>query len=317
MPSNATIVISQFGGPDQLEILDSEIPSPQEGEVLVKVSYAGVNPIDVKTRAGLGWAAQHNKNNLPWTPGYDISGMIMKQGTGSHKFNLNDMVAGFIGFPLRGGGYSQYVCVPENELALVPEDISLKAAAAIPLAGQTAAQALEKAQIQSGETVVILAGAGGVGHIAIQIAVAAKTTVYATCSADNVEYVNALGATAIDYTKTDYLKDIGHIDVLIDLVGGDVALQALSYMHPGSRVITVPTITASSVCEQASQLGIIGMGMLVEPDVTQLEELVKLISAGMIKVEVEQVIDYQDVSNAHKKIETGRARGKILLNMQS
>lgn len=317
MPSNAKIVISQFGGPDQLEILDSEIPSPQEGEVLVKVSYAGVNPIDVKTRAGLGWAAQHNKNNLPWTPGYDISGMIMKQGTGSHKFNLNDMVAGFIGFPLRGGGYSQYVCVPENELALVPEDISLKAAAAIPLAGQTAAQALEKAQIQSGETVVILAGAGGVGHIAIQIAVAAKTTVYATCSADNVEYVNSLGATAIDYAKADYLKGIGHIDVLIDLVGGDVALQALSYMHPGSRVITVPTITASSVCEQASQLGIIGMGMLVEPDVTQLEELVKLISAGMIKVEVEQVIDYQNVSNAHKKIETGRARGKILLDMQS
>ncbi|MFH0265813.1 NADP-dependent oxidoreductase [Vibrio rumoiensis] len=317
MPSNAKIVISQFGGPDQLEILDSDIPSPQEGEVLVKVSYAGVNPIDVKTRAGLGWAAQHNKNNLPWTPGYDISGMIIKQGVGSHKFNLNDMVAGFIGFPLRGGGYSQYVCVPENELALVPEDISLKAAAAIPLAGQTAAQALEKAQIQSGETVVILAGAGGVGHIAIQIAVAAKTTVYATCSSDNIEYVNSLGATAIDYTKADYLKDIGQIDVLIDLVGGDVALQALNYLHPGSRVITVPTITASSICEQASQQGIIGVGMLVEPDVTQLEELVKLISAGMIKVEVEQVINYQDVSHAHKKIETGRARGKILLNMQS
>lgn len=317
MPSNAKIVISQFGAPEQLEILDSYIPSPQEGEVLVKVSYAGVNPIDVKTRAGLGWAAQHNKNNLPWTPGYDISGVVLKQGEGSRKFNLNDMVTGFIGFPLRGGGYSQYVCVPESELALVPEDISLKAVAAIPLAGQTAAQALEKAQIQSGETVVILAGAGGVGHIAVQIAVAAKTKVYATCSADNLEYVNSLGATGLDYANTDCLKEIGHIDVLIDLVGGDTAIQAMKHLHPGSRVITVPTITASSVCEHASQMGIIGMGILVEPDVTQLEELVKLISAGMIKVEIEQVLNYQDVVTAHKKIETGRARGKILLNMQS
>lgn len=317
MPSNATIVISQFGEPDKLEILDSEVPSPQAGEVLVKVSYAGVNPIDVKTRAGLGWAAQHNKNNLPWTPGYDISGVVVKQGDGSHKFNLNDMVAGFTGFPLRGGGYSQYVCVPESELALVPEDISLKAAAAIPLAGQTAAQALEKAQIQPEETVVILAGAGGVGHIAVQIAVAAKSKVYATCSSKNLEYVNSLGATALDYSSPDCLKSLGPVDVLIDLVGGDTAVQAMSCLHPGSRLITIPTITSSTVCEQASQLGIIGMGMLVEPDVTLLEDLLKFISAGMIKVEIEQVIDFQNVVSAHKKVESGRARGKILLNMQS
>lgn len=317
MPSNAKIVISQFGEPEKLEILDGDIPSPREGEVLVKVAYAGINPIDVKTRAGLGWAAQHNKNNLPWTPGYDISGVVVKQGKDSHKFNLNDTVAGFIGFPLRGGGYSQYVSVPETELVLVPDDVALDSVAAIPLAGQTAAQALEKAKIQPRETVLILAGAGGVGHIAIQIAVAAKTVVYATCSHDNLEYVNSLGATALDYAQSDCLKGIGHIDVLIDLVGGDTALEAMNNLHPGSRVVTVPTITASIVCEQASQLGIIGMGMLVEPDITQLDELVKLISAGMIKVHIEQVLDYQDIVNAHKKVETGRARGKVLLNMQS
>ncbi|MFV0574543.1 MAG: NADP-dependent oxidoreductase [Vibrio sp.] len=315
MASNAKIVISQFGEPEQLQIIDTEIPTPQEGEVLVKVAYASVNPIDVKTRAGLGWAAQHNKNNLPWTPGYDISGMVLKQGQGCHKFNLNDMVAGFIGFPLRGGGYSQYVCVPESELALVPEDISLNAAAAIPLAGQTAAQALEKAQIQSGETVLILAGAGGVGHIAIQIALAAKTKVYATCSKNNKAFVKSLGATPLDYNEADYLKDLTDVDVLIDLVGGDVGKAAMQCLHPGSRMVTVPTITASTVCEQAEKEGIIGIGMLVEPDVLQLEELLKLISAGMIKVEVEQVIPFENVVDAHRKIETGRARGKILLNM--
>lgn len=317
MPSNKKIVISQFGEAELLEILDVDIPEPQEGEVLLKVAYAGVNPIDVKTRAGLGWAAQHNKNNLPWTPGYDVSGVVVKQGLGSKKFNLNDMVAGFIGFPLRGGGYSQYLCVPETELALVPEDISLKPAAAIPLAGQTAAQALEKAQIQSGETVVILGGAGGVGHIAVQIAVAAKTKVYASCSADNLAYVESLGATALDYSNPDYLKEIGSVDVLIDLVGGQAAIDAMTCLHPGSRLITVPTITSSLVCEQASERGVIGMGMLVEPEVTQMEELLSLISSGMIKVQIEQVMSYQDVVDAHKKVETGRARGKILLDMQA
>ncbi|WP_105900900.1 NADP-dependent oxidoreductase [Vibrio gangliei] len=316
MPSNAKIVISQFGEAELLEILDADIPSPQSGEVLIKVSYAGINPIDVKTRAGLGWAAQHNKNNLPWTPGYDVSGVVVKQGEGSKKFNLNDMVAGFIGFPLRGGGYSQYVCVPENELALVPEDISLKPAAAIPLAGQTAAQALEKAQIQSGETVLILAGAGGVGHIAVQIAVAAKTKVFASCSESNLSYVESLGATALDYSKPDYLQQLGSVDVLIDLVGGQTAIDAMACLHPGSRLVTVPTITASQVCEEASKRGIIGMGMLVEPDVTQMEELLGLISSGMIKVQIEQVVSYQNVVDAHKKVETGRARGKILLDMQ-
>ena len=104
---------------------------------------------------------------------------------------------------------------------------------------------------------------------------------------------------------------------MIDLVGGDTAVQAMSCLHPGSRLITIPTITSSTVCEQASQLGIIGMGMLVEPDVTLLEDLLKFISAGMIKVKIEQVIDFQNVVSAHKKVESGRARGKILLNMQS
>ncbi|WP_153447582.1 NADP-dependent oxidoreductase [Vibrio algicola] len=317
MSSNTQIIINQFGDAELLAFQQSEQPQPQAGEVLVKVAFAAVNPIDVKTRAGLGWAAQHNKNNLPWVPGYDVSGSIVKQGAGCLKFNLNDNVSGFIGFPLRAGGYSQYVCVPESELALMPEDISLESAAAIPLAGQTAAQALEKAKIQPKEKILILAGAGGVGHIATQIAVAAKTQVYATCGTDNIDYVTALGATAIDYTQPDWQKNLNDVDVLIDLVGGEQAIDALCCLRPGSRVVTVPTITSSLVCEKANELGLIGMGMLVEPDITQLEELLHLISAGMIKIKIEKIFPYQDVVQAHHKVEQGHARGKILLNMQA
>ncbi|GAL19352.1 NADPH:quinone reductase [Vibrio maritimus] len=186
------IVIPEFGSAEVLAFQEIEVPQPQAGEVLVKVAYSGINPIDVKTRAGLGWAAAENKDNLPWVPGYDIAGSIEGLGEGANEFEIGQEVVGFIGFPVRGGGYSQYVCVPESELTPIPNSVTLEAAAALPLAGQTAAQAINKAQVQEGERVLILAGAGGVGHIAVQIAVAAKAEVYTTCSERNLDYLATL-----------------------------------------------------------------------------------------------------------------------------
>ncbi len=100
---NKQIAITQFGGPEVLSIQTSPVPKPQPGEVLVKVSFAGVNPIDVKTRAGLGWAAERNKDKLPWVPGYDVSGEVVEVSEGTRKFKAGDNVVGFIGFPLTGG----------------------------------------------------------------------------------------------------------------------------------------------------------------------------------------------------------------------
>lgn len=111
---NKQIAITQFGGVENLSIQTSAIPEPKAGEVVVKVSFSGINPIDVKTRAGLGWAAAQNKDNLPWVPGYDISGQIVTLGDQAERFTIGDNVAGFIGFPLQGGGYSQYVCVQKR-----------------------------------------------------------------------------------------------------------------------------------------------------------------------------------------------------------
>ena len=141
------IAITEFGNAEVLAIQTAATPTPLAGEVLVEVVYSGVNPIDVKTRAGLGWAAAQNKNNLPWVPGYDIAGHVVLCGEGASRFCEGDKVAGFIGFPVRGGGYSQYVCVPESELSHVPDSVTLEAAAALPLAGQTANQALNKANV--------------------------------------------------------------------------------------------------------------------------------------------------------------------------
>ncbi|USE00888.1 NADP-dependent oxidoreductase [Vibrio sp. SCSIO 43133] len=310
------IVIPEFGSAEVLAFQEVDIPQPKAGEVLVKVAYAGINPIDVKTRAGLGWAAAENKDNLPWVPGYDISGSIAGLGKGAQEFEVGQEVVGFIGFPLRAGGYSQYVCVPETELTALPNTVALEAAAALPLAGQTAAQAINKAQVQEGERVLILAGAGGVGHIAVQLAVATKAEVYTTCSERNLDYLATLGAHAINYEFAPASERLSDVDVLIDLVGGDVALDALKCLKDNARVITIPTITAELVCEKAKLLGFEASGMLVSPDTKQMETLLYMVGVGLLKTEIQHVFPYSQVVEAHQQVETSRTRGKVLLDMQ-
>lgn len=309
------IVITEFGDAEVLATQTTSTPTPQAGEVLVKVAYSGVNPIDVKTRAGLGWAAAQNEDNLPWVPGYDISGKVVSCGEGASRFTEGDEVAGFIGFPVRGGGYSQYVCVPESELSHVPNTVTLEAAAVLPLAGQTAAQALSKANVTEGDRVLILAGAGGVGHLAVQIAVATKAEVFTTCSGRNLDYLATLGAHAVNYQFAPVSERVEDVDVLIDLVGGDAALDALKCLTDNARVITVPTITAELICEKAKLLGFEASDMLVKPDREQLDTLLYMVGVGLLKTEVQHVYPMSEVVEAHKQVESGRTRGKILLDM--
>lgn len=313
---NKQIAITQFGEPDVLAIQSSDIPEPKQGEVLVKVAFAGVNPIDVKTRAGLGWAASQNKDNLPWVPGYDISGQIVTCGSQAERFDIGDNVAGFVGFPTQGGGYSQYICVPENDLSLVPDSVTLEAAAVLPLAGQTAAQALDKSGVKEGQRVLILAGAGGVGHIAIQISVAAKAEVFTTCSEANLDYMATLGAHAVNYKFAPVSERVEDVDVLIDLVGGDAALDALKCLKDGAKVVTVPTLSAELICEKAKLLGFEATGMLVDPDPKQLDTLLYMVSVGLLKTEIFKIYPMDQVVAAHQQIETGHTRGKVLLDMQ-
>lgn len=313
---NKQIVIAQFGGPEVLEIRNSTIPEPKPGEVLVKVAFASVNPIDVKTRAGLGWAAEQNKDKLPWVPGYDISGRVIGIGPEVQQLQPGINVAGFVGFPLQGGAYSQYICVPEKDLSIVPDSVTLEAAAALPLAGQTAVQALNKARIQEGERVLILAGAGGVGHLALQIALAAKAEVYTTCSESNLDYLATLGAHAINYQFAPVSQRLEAVDVLIDLVGGDAALDALKCLNDAARVVTVPTLSAELICEKAKLLGFQATGMLVAPDPEQLDTMLYMVGVGLLKVEIQHIYPIDQVQLAHQQMATGHTRGKLLLDMQ-
>lgn len=328
---NKQIVITHFGGIDALAITSSALPIPQMGEVLVKVAFAAVNPIDVKTRAGLGWAAAQNKDKLPWVPGYDISGTVCAVAKAkdddnndtpsvnhekSRSFQVGDRVAGLIGFPLQGGGYSQYICVPQTALSLIPAAVSLESAAALPIAGQTAIQALNKAQVKAGDRVLILAGAGGVGHLAVQMAVAAQAEVYATCSEANLDYLANLGARVINYQFAPASERIAEVDVLIDLIGGEVALDALKCLKDNARVVTVPTVTRDLICEKARLLGFEADGILVSPDPVQQDTMLYMLSVGLLQTDVTHIYPMEQVSLAHQQMETGHTKGKILLDMQ-
>ncbi|MGL5537701.1 MAG: NADP-dependent oxidoreductase, partial [Aeromonas veronii] len=159
--------ITAFGDPSVLKLNPSLDKVPADGEVRVRICFAGVNPIDAKTRAGLGWAAAQNKDKLPWTPGYDISGVVEKVGPGVTSLVEGDRVCGMVGFPLAAGGYGESVVASESELVKL-DGVSLQQGAALPLAGLTAWQGLlEHGGLQSGQRVLILAGAGGVGHLAV------------------------------------------------------------------------------------------------------------------------------------------------------
>lgn len=308
------LAIPQFGEPSVLAMQTVEIPQPSANQVLVKVAYAGVNPIDAKTRAGLGWAAQQNQDKLPWVPGYDISGEVVARGTEVTSVSPGDLVSGFVGFPLQGGGYSEFILVDAGALSRVePDNVSLIEAAALPLAGQTAWQALDKAKVSDGDQVLILAGAGGVGHIAIQLAVARGASVLASCSADNVDFVSKLGAIALDYRLAPLTEQTGKVDVLIDLMGGETGIAALDCVREGGRVVTVPTITAEAVCERARELGLEAKGMLVTPSVEQNDAMMAMLEVGTLQLYIAAQYGLSDGAEAHRQIESGHTRGKVVL----
>ncbi|MNF41749.1 Zinc-type alcohol dehydrogenase-like protein [compost metagenome] len=308
--------ITAFGDPSVLKLNPSLDKVPAEGEVRVRICFAGVNPIDAKTRAGLGWAAAQNKDKLPWTPGYDVSGVVEKVGPNVTTLVEGDKVCGMVGFPLTAGGYAESVVVREDELVRL-DGVSLKQGAALPLAGLTAWQGLfEHGALKGGQRVLILAGAGGVGHLAVQFASAYGAEVVATASRDNHSFLHGLGASQmVDYHDADWVAQVGQVDLVLDLMGGESGMAALACVKPGGRLVTVPTITAQQIKEAGAEAGIEVLGMLVHPDQKQLTQMLMLLRQGDVHVTLSGEFPLAEGALAHGAIEGGHVRGKLLLRM--
>lgn len=310
------VVYEQFGEPDVLQVVSSPVPEPGDGQVLIRVHGAGLNPIDWKTRKGLGFAARQIEGSLPWTPGYDVAGEVVEVGSGVTTFVPGDRVMGMVGFPVDGGGYSEFALASADELAIVPEELDLVQAGGVPLAALTAWQGLfETGSLESGQKILIHAGAGGVGHFAVQFALERGAHVIATASARNRDFLAELGVhEVIDYHESDFVDECYGLDMVLDLMGGEIGKRSLHTLGEQGVLVTIPTVTADDIISEAERMGLRAHGMTVRPDVFHLEEIAELIEDGDVRVHVDQQFALDDVRSAHETLEGGHVRGKLVLD---
>ena len=307
--------IHQYGGPDVLVYEDAPRPSPAEGEVLVKVQAVGINPVDWKTRAGSGMGGRYGSNPFPLIIGWDIAGVVEALGEKADKFKVGDEVFGMVRFPDIGAAYAEYVAAPQSHLALKPANIDHIQAAAFPLVTLTAWQALfEAGDLSAGERLLIQGAAGGVGHIAVQLAKWKGAYVIATGSTNNMSFLRELGADAvIDYTNTRFEDTIKAVDMVLGCIGGDMLTRSLWVIKTGGRLIS---ITGKPDQREADKRHIRTDAILVRPVESHLSEIAKLIEDGTLKTVVTQTFSLADAGKAHAFAESRELRrGKIVLTV--
>ena len=318
------VLIREFGEPEVMTYQDDvAIPELKDNQVLVKMAYAGINPVDYKTRQGKGWGAaniQKDKfdHDQPAILGFDMSGTVVKSS--STDFTVGDKVAALT---FDGGCYAEYVAVDAKLLAHVPEAVSLEQAGALPCIGQTALQFTEFANIKDGEHVVMNAPAGGVGHLLIQLLMnkIAKNNIEVTliCSAGKYEKLNSLIDTSqlagwIDYTKEEAFPEL-QADVLLDLVGDEAGVRALKVVKDSGRVYVLPTIWVDKLKEAGSQKNLSVEGYAAQRNGEDMARVLQLVADGQLTLRLQKTYPLSEVVAAHHELQKGDAFGKLVLKV--
>ncbi|MEV4439599.1 NADP-dependent oxidoreductase [Streptomyces sp. NPDC049577] len=299
-----------FGGPEVLQVTETERPAPLGGEVLVRVHASGVNPVDVAVRSG----AYPLLGEPPFGVGWDISGVVEEAGPGA-RFKPGDEVFGMPFFPRAANGYAEYIAVPSRQVARKPASVDHVHAAAIPLAALTAWQGLvDAARIGEGQRVLVHRAAGGVGHFAVQIAKARGAHVIGLASAAKHDFVRSLGADeVIDYRTTDYTEVLAGLDVVFDSSSDGV--RSLSVLRPGGTLVSIMEHWNRELAARVEAAGRHFAGISVEPDYASLEAIAALVDAGRIRPHVTATFPLDEVAKAHELVGSGRAQGKVVLTV--
>lgn len=306
------IVAHEYGGPEVLKLEDVPVPTPKDDEMLIKVFAAGVNSFDGTLRSGK-YAKGSKGTQLPWHPGYDIAGVVEKVGSKITKFKVGDAAYAMINI-LNGGGYAEYALAKETDAALKPTTIGFVEAAGAPSVALTSWQAIaDKANVQSGQTVLIHGASGGIGLFAIPIAKIRGAKVFATASTANQDFLKELGAdVAIDY-KTQKFEEIAKdVDVVIDAVGGETLRRSYPIVKKGGMIVSLSDNVDQA---QLGKYGIRGTSIAVKNNGDELAQIAKLIDQGKIKVVVSETFPLADASKAQAKADLGHTRGKIVLKV--
>ncbi|MGW7329583.1 NADP-dependent oxidoreductase [Streptomyces sp. NPDC054840] len=298
------VVFSRYGDESVLELTQRPEPAPADGEILIEVMAAGVNPVDWKHREG----AVRNDRLFPLGMGWDVAGVVRTTVPGGPA--VGEAVYGMLPLPY-GGAYQELAVLPSSAAAPKPARLSYAEAAAVPLAALTAWQALEAAGADTGLRVLVHAGAGGVGHFAVQFARQLGAHVTATASPHNLDFLRRLGVNEpVDRTTAD-LSAADPFDIVLDTVGGPVQHMSWRLLRPGGTLITLP-----EPIDEAYRLpGIVARRVIVAPDGAALRRIGTLIDSGAVHVEIQSVLPLKDAATAHRMSRAGRVRGKLVLTL--
>lgn len=306
------IIQESYGGPEVLHETRVPRPEPGPGEILVAVRAAGVNPTDWKHRAQAGFV-----DRLPLILGWDVSGVVEAVGYGVTLFAPGEEVFGMLPYPHGSGSHAEYVVGPARAFTRKPTVIDHVQAGALPLVSLTAYQALiDTAGIGPGQRVLIHAAAGGVGHVAVQIAKAHGAYVIGTASAPKHDLLRELGADeVVDYRTTDVADAVDGVDMVLDPLGGETRARSVGLLRPGGTLVSLLSGGTAEEAARAAERGVRTATMLVEADHAGMNAVADLVAAGALRPRVEATFPLAEAAAAHRLGETGRTTGKIVLEV--
>jgi NADPH:quinone reductase-like Zn-dependent oxidoreductase len=301
-----------YGGPEILLYEEAPRPRVREGEVLIRVHAAGVNPLDRKVRAGELKEIIHHK--LPLIPGWDVSGVVEEVGQGVSQFKRGDEVFAMAD-PTRNGGYADYIAVREATVAMKPKSLYHVRAAATPVSALTAWRSLfDLGHLQPRQRTLIHGGSGGVGHFAVQLAKWKGAHVLATASTKNQELLRKLGADeTVDYTTQKFEEVAEKVDLVLDTIGGDTQERSWRVLNKGGALIS---LVQSPSEQKARRFGVRGIMCSVQPDGAELSKIAKLIDSAKLKPIIDRILPLSEARRAHELSQDGHIRGKIVLRVK-
>lgn len=328
-------IIDRYG-PDTVRLAEMPMPQPGDNDVLVQIHAASVNPVDFKIRDGK--LKPVLRYRLPIILGSDLSGVVVEVGDSVRGFKLGDEVYARVDKD-RIGTFAEFIAVREESVAPKPASLSMEEAASIPLVALTAWQALiDRADLKAGQKVLIHAGSGGVGTLAIQLAKHLGAFVATTTSTANVGWVKALGADlVIDYKTQDYATVLRDYDVVLDTLGGKVAEESLQVLKPGGKLVSISgapdpefatemglgwamrqvfRLLSYRVRRHAKRLRVSYSFLFMKPSGEQLRSIGALIDSGVLRPVVDRVFPFESTTDALAYVERGRARGKVVVKLR-
>jgi NADPH:quinone reductase-like Zn-dependent oxidoreductase len=310
-------VINEFGDAEVLLLTEVDKPEINTDQVLIKVKATGINPVDTKVRAGTSGISK--QITLPAILGWDVSGIIEKIGTDVSPFKPGDEVFGCIGFPHLGKTYAEFTIANPELLAKKPSNISFEEAAAIPIAGLTAYQAInEELKVSSGQKVLIQAAAGGVGHLAVQFAKINGAYVIGTASEKNEKFLKSMGVDEfINYKKEKFEEIVHDADAALDAMGGEILYKTISCVKRSGIVVCLPSSTKNDpkAIELAEERNIRLIWPMMRPDGNQMRTIANLLQEKKLKVFVDKIFTLDQIAWAHKAVETHQTKGKVVVKV--